>query len=716
MVSLDAGPAGIRLRAGALGVLLFLGVSALRVSEPAPSTADRLHLVKRWGDARLRHAGSLTSITLLPGGTRALVSARDCTARIWDLESGLELHRFTASRDDDVWSALLLPDGERVLLTDENAVTLWNIRTGAKAGEFACLEKGTVFRLCLMPDGRQFVACGNNGLVKLWDIAGASTVRDFAGFSKTVYTAAVTPDGALLAAGGEEKAIRVWETATGTLRHTFTHKEDVYTLRMMPGGRRLVSSSNDKTVRMWDLETGQEVWASTLPDDMPVVSLSPDGAKLAGAVEKTLRVLDAADGKTLQTIQAPEGTHWPVTFSADGRKLYFGGYGVIYRHNLETGALEWPPPGGYFVPCGVEHAALAAPSGRILLAAQKDLVFWDLQTGKASLLLQLASNVRDLAVSPDGARMAVSDGDGLVQLVDPATGKFVPDRQVKLQNAGERLVYAGARSIVITHGEGAVVYDADLRGETAAFSAKGCNISDLATSPDGRIAAAAGRDGTVRLWNVANGAELRSLVVAKKEGDNTSSMYSKSARRCVFSPDGRLLLAATEDNRLLAWRAPADAGENAKPEEIRRWIADLGADEFDVREQATARLAEAGESALPLLDAVDARENAEVETRVRIVRQRMAVRHIPVDAAGELAVGRHVADLAILPDGRHWVALVGQGAAGEVVIGEADGAGLRIVRRIPDGAGPARLLVAPGGGTFYTVNRDGTLSVYAIGE
>jgi WD40 repeat protein len=701
-------------RTGLFVGLLLLAASTL-ASEPAPPGLERLHFVRRWGDSRLRHAGSLTSIVPRPDGRRALVTARDGTARIWDLESGLELHRFAAAREGGVWAAALLPGEEKALLTDETHVVLCNVRTGEKEKEFACLEKGSVFRLCLAPDGRRFVACGEHGLVKLWDIAGGAVIRDFSGFSKTVYTAALTPDGALLAAGGEDKCIRVWGTETGVLRHTLAHKEDVYTLQAMPDGRRLASCSGDKTVKMWDLDSGKEIWSAALEGGVKVVALSPDGTRLAGALSKALVVLDAADGKTLQTIPKPEETHWPVAFSANGRKLFSGGDGVLFRYILETGDRDWPPAGEFLVPSDIAHAALSVPLGRILVAEGKVVFAWELRTGQVSPWPQLADRVRGLAVSPDGSRAAVSIGDGTMQILDMTTGRPVPDRQTKMTNYGGEVVFAGARSILASEGEHGKVFDADLRGETGSFGAKGHSIDHVAATADGRIAATAGNDGTVRLWNVATGNELRCMVVAKKEGGNGST-HDRNPQRCAFAPDGRLLLVATRDCRLLAWRAPPETGDELKPEVLQQWIAELGADEFDVREQATERLVAAGEMVLPLLDAVDARDNAEVEARMKIVRKRMAVRGVPVVAAGDLAVGRPVCDVVVLPDNRHWVAAAGAGALGELVVGESAGGALRILRRIPDGSGPARVFVSPDGATVHTLNRDGTMSVYAIGE
>ncbi len=74
-------------------------------------------------------------------------------------------------------------------------------------------------------------------------------------------------------------------------------------------------------------------------------------------------------------------------------------------------------------------------------------------------------------------------------------------------------------------------------------------VRDLAASPDGRMLAAACKDGTVRLIDFASGAVLR--VIAAHEG---------GADAVVFSPDGTLLVTGGRDNAVKLWdlSAPSD--------------------------------------------------------------------------------------------------------------------------------------------------------------
>jgi WD40 repeat protein len=77
-------------------------------------------------DLRKNHQQRIWCLAVSPGGGRILTGSNDGPARLWDVQTGQELHRF----DDAMHcaSVAISPDGQRALAGGfDNTIRLWQL-------------------------------------------------------------------------------------------------------------------------------------------------------------------------------------------------------------------------------------------------------------------------------------------------------------------------------------------------------------------------------------------------------------------------------------------------------------------------------------------------------------------------------------------------------------------------------------------------------------
>ncbi|MBC9733007.1 WD40 repeat domain-containing protein [Nocardioides marmotae] len=164
----------------------------------------------------------------------------------------------------------------------------------------------------------------------------------------------------------------------------------------------------------------------------------------------------------------------------------------------------------------------------------------------------------DLVVSPDGGRVLADCWDALCTW-DTGAGRLTrdPDRaQVAVAPDWSTVATVDGGDVVLVGLEdGAPVRT--LRGLADAEVTDGSPVAAVSYSPDGALVAAAGLDGSVRVWSVDDGRERVAFTAG----------YAPHA--LAFSPDGSLLALAgggpvevrsIEDGEVVA--AVADSGRN----------------------------------------------------------------------------------------------------------------------------------------------------------
>jgi WD40 repeat protein len=587
--------------------------------------------------------------------------------RLWDALSGKPL--LEIEQDVTYWNPFALSDNGKMLavLGSEGDLHLYETATGKQVQRIQCPEDGSVpygyFGPALSPDGKTLVASTQNSL-RLWNAATGEMTRENSGCRGLV---AFTGDGKYLACG-DAKAIRLLEAnSLREVRRFEEHHDRIMALAFSADGKFLVTGQ-DHAIGLWDVVTGKQL--NALPGHHEVVyslAFTPDGKGLAsGAQDGMALVWDLSTEKPRHALSGHYLAPVSLAFSPDGKLLATGdGQPYVGHDSREAQIRLWDLDGGRLLRQFTGHIdsvqSLAfSPDGKLLASGGGDARFrvWDPATGKRLYQVRGGEGRWQVSFSPDGGALLVGNTSGELGLWQPDTGKKLRELEGGVHGHIVHAVFVGDGKTVVceTQGRGPgqlSLCDADTGREVRSFALKGSSsyysnaVSGHAVSLDGTLAATATQERqnpAIQLWDVASGQLL--AVLHGHTGEVTA---------LAFSPDGKTLASGSWDTTVLLWDVPrarliglwfrlngdpqaaAEAGKGlaANPEGAVRFLAgrlrraaalegpyarlivDLDDDRFEVREQASHRLEEAGaEAEFALRLALEGQPSAEVKRRV----------------------------------------------------------------------------------------------------
>jgi WD40 repeat protein len=259
----------------------------------------------------------------------------------------------------------------------------------------------------------------------------------------------LTPDGKTLYAQSSAGLLKL-DPATGASQGKAPGQLYGTPAVISADGKRAAHVNYDR-VTVWETETGKTIAKveRRLPSTDFAASLSADGKTLAiggigDRVKKdpvTVIVWDVAADKELKKIAVPQNEYSSVAISSDGKTV------ATWGSHFDPDAKNPPDPE---------------------TNPNRFVTFWNVADGKQLSKFRVGGYMPGMvAFSPDSALVAVSSGNGSIDLVDPKTG------------TSKNLLLGRTRM-----------------GRWVAFS------------PDGTTIAATADDGSVQRWKVADGARL----------------------------------------------------------------------------------------------------------------------------------------------------------------------------------------------------------------
>lgn len=449
---------------GLIHTLAFPSESTLLVAGDEP-TARLWNLETRaLAGPPLAHEGAITRAVVYDQGRRVATASVDHTARLWRARDGQPIG--APLRHDGPVSVLLVsPDDNMLVTATGGKVITWDAQSGKMIRE-ARSSGATVLVAAFRPDGGQFAISDSAGDVQRFSAVTSEPIGPALHLSGTGRSIAYGPS-KLLVVGGDDALVTVWNSDTGTpWQAPIQHQGPVSMISFTPDGRLFQSSSWTSRIRDANklelhgnaLRHGGRVLSVTFsPDSKLLAGGAADGAARWWSVSQVGRlgaqpwfnedrwkfaafgprgrraILIDRDGKAMLwdlTTQRAIQRQLDLPIRADYAMFNPGGHSVlisgqeidVHSKAVRRGRLFVVESGA---PLG-EMFNYEGQAGAIAIRPADDAIVWsERMEGPLREALRHYGSIRELMISPDGARLLVQDDDMAAWLLDARTGELV---------------------------------------------------------------------------------------------------------------------------------------------------------------------------------------------------------------------------------------------------------------------------------------------------
>lgn len=497
-----------------------------------PADGKQLAQLKGHGGAVRSLAFNVTSKILASTGA-------DGTLRFWELPGGKPLGSVLAG--DVPLNSVAWDAGSKTAFTasDDSTIKAWQFPPPPprKLPDHA----DGVTALALAAGGTQILSGSSDKTVRICTFAKGEQVRQLTGPAAPILAVAASPDSKTVVAGTADQRLVVWNAADGKLlSQEVVHGGPVTGVAFQPQGNQLLTASKDGLVKLW---AWPQIPAQVMThaDQVRCAVAGPDGKLFTGSNDKIARAWNIKNGQAEKQFSGHVG---PVTaIAVTGQVLATGSDDATIRlWNTATGqqtgvagAHEGPLTSLVFLSSG--HLVSTSVDGTVKL--------W--QNPMMPRLLNHPDAVTAVVAGNEAGKLITVCKDKQVRVWNLGNG------QVERTIPGQVAVQSpDASTIAVADGQTlklATSKEGQAEPKTISLAAE---IRCLAYSPDGKTLAAGLADNSIRLIDVGQFKEIRTLAG-----------HGGAITALTFTPKGDLLISSSADQTAIIWN-PVDGSSKVK--------------------------------------------------------------------------------------------------------------------------------------------------------
>ncbi|WP_406345784.1 WD40 repeat domain-containing protein [Streptomyces sp. NBC_00648] len=503
---------------------------------------------------RLRgHVDWIRALAFHPDGRLLASAADDGTIRIWDHRTGREVARCTGH--EGKVTGVVFDAGHEQLLSvgDDGFVVAWSTRTWRERARVRAHDC-QVWALARSADGDLIATAGEEHSVRLWHAGTLEPHSVLTGHSDWVLSLAFTEPPLRLISGGHDGTVRVWNLETGAVDVEVGHGAWVWAVAAR--GSRIAAGYGDGTLCSW--LSGQDspaVRRTLLGHTQRVWSLGfsgSDGLLASGGDDETLRLWDASSGECVRSLHG--STSQLCALHARAKEVVTGGAdGVLRVWRRHEGGAAPEPEAELVGHTGRVWSLRVVGADRIVSGGEDGTVRLWLRTDdhwQGRVVADLNKQIWSVEALDGGRRIAVVTENGSVSLLDMADGGRV-ERELAGHSGWVWSVAAtpdGSRVATASYDRTVGWWDTASGRLLGRFTGHASPVTGVCVSePLGRVLTGA-YNGEVRLWDTA---DLSCRAVF-------ASSHSGPVWNAATSPSGRLAATAGGDEVVVLWDLEAE--------------------------------------------------------------------------------------------------------------------------------------------------------------